>query len=219
MEYAGIEISWLGHDGFRLVHKGLTIYIDPFQIRGGPPANLLLITHEHFDHLSPSDIRKVARPDTEGVAPEIAAEGVRQAGVRSVRVVRPGDVIELKGVKIEAHPAYNVNKFRSPGRPFHPREENRVGYVLELAGTRIYHAGDTDFIPEMQRIRADVALLPVSGVYVMTAEEAASAVRAIRPRAAIPMHWGAIVGSEADARRFEALAKGEAQVFVLPKQD
>lgn len=215
MEYGGTTIQWLGHDGFRFVHAGLVIYIDPFQIRGGPPADIVLVTHEHFDHLSPGDIRKVLKGDTEGVAPHIAARDLRGAGLRQVHEVKPGDVLQVKGITIEAHPAYNVNKFRSPGRPFHPREEGRVGYVLQLGQTRIYHAGDTDFIPEMKSVRADVALLPVSGVYVMTAEEAARAAKVIRPKLAIPMHWGAIVAGLQEARSFEALAKEATEVRIL----
>jgi L-ascorbate metabolism protein UlaG (beta-lactamase superfamily) len=123
-----------------------------------------------------------------------------------VQVVAPGDRIDVGGVGIEAVAAYNTNKFREPGKPFHPKADGKVGYIVTLAGTRIYHAGDTDQIPEMARaVGVDVALLPVSGTYVMTADEAIQACTTIGPKLAIPMHYGAIVGSVADA---EAFCKG-----------
>jgi len=117
-------------------------------------------------------------------------------------------------VVIEAVPAYNLNKFREPGTVFHPRAEKRLGFIAALDGTRVYFAGDTDFIPEMKSIKCDIALLPVSGTYVMTAEEAAEAAKAINPKIAVPMHYGAIVGSEADAKKFKSLVKN-CQVEIL----
>ncbi|RLG02733.1 MAG: MBL fold metallo-hydrolase, partial [Thaumarchaeota archaeon] len=133
-----------------------------------------------------------------------------------IKLVRPGDKVEVKGAKIEAVPAYNVNKFRSPGVVYHPKEEGSVGYVIELDGVRIYHAGDTDFIPEMRNLEVDVALIPVSGTFVMTAEEAAEAVNTFKPKVAIPMHYGAIVGDKSDAERFKKLA--EVDVVILEKE-
>jgi len=130
-----------------------------------------------------------------------------------VRGVRPGDRLELDGVQIEAVPAYNLNKFREPGKVFHPREDQKVGFIIEVDGIRIYHAGDTDSIPEMTGIKTDIALLPVSGTYVMTAEEAAEAATRIRPIVAIPMHYGTIIGSEKDALRFKELAKCDVQIL------
>jgi len=204
------NIEWLGHDVFRIKAQGLVIYIDPFQLKGKPePADLILITHEHYDHLSIEDIARLRGSDTVIVAPPNAASQV--AG--SVTVIRPGQNLNLRGVAIEAVPAYNTNKFRSPGQPFHPKQNQGVGYIITVDNTRIYHAGDTDFIPEMRNVRADIALLPVSGTYVMTAEEAAQAADAIRPQIAIPMHFGAIVGSEADAEKFKKLTKVSVQIL------
>jgi L-ascorbate metabolism protein UlaG (beta-lactamase superfamily) len=121
-----------------------------------------------------------------------------------VRVVKPGDRAEVQGVAIEAVSAYNTSKFRSPGKPFHPQGDGKVGFVIGLGGIRIYHAGDTDEIPEMSAVTGvDVALLPVSGTYVMTAAEAVKACNAIRPKLAIPMHYGSIVGAVADAEAFK----------------
>lgn len=204
-------IEWLGHDAFR-IGDGTTIYIDPWEIAGGPPADLVLVTHDHYDHCSPDDIAKVASARTVIVAAAPAAGKLKG----QVRAVRPGDRLDIGGVHIEVVAAYNVNKFRSPGAPFHPKEAGGVGFVIEVGGERIYHAGDTDLTPEMAQVRCTIALLPVSGKYVMTADEAAEAVKQLKPRVAIPMHYGAIVGSAADAERLRHLCP-DVEVRVLPK--
>lgn len=204
-------IEWLGHDAFR-IGDGTTIYIDPWEIAGGPPADLVLVTHDHYDHCSPDDIAKVASARTVIVAAAPAAGKLKG----QVHAVRPGDRLDVGGVHIEVVAAYNVNKFRSPGAPFHPKEAGGVGFVVEVGGERIYHAGDTDLTPEMARVRCTIALVPVSGKYVMTADEAAEAVKQLKPRVAIPMHYGAIVGSAADAERLRRLCP-DVEVRVLPK--
>ncbi|HID04901.1 MAG TPA: MBL fold metallo-hydrolase, partial [Aigarchaeota archaeon] len=200
-DFKGIQISWLGHDGFRITYGGKVVYIDPYQIKGGPQADLILITHDHFDHLSIDDIKKVAGDKTVVIAAENCSGKVKNVKAKEVRLVKPGEKTTVGDITVEAIHAYNVNKFRSPGIVFHPKEYNGVGYVVSIGGVRIYHAGDTDNIPEMRELKPDVALLPVSGTYVMTAEEAAEAVESIKPKVAIPMHYGAIVGTEADAER------------------
>src|SRR6266568_4845916 len=133
--------------------------------------------------------------------------------VREVKSVKPGDKLAVGDITLEAVPAYNLNKFREPGKPFHPKEDGKVGFILSAKGVRIYHAGDTDPIPEMKGFKTDVALLPVSGTYVMTPEEAAEATRMIKPKLAIPMHYGAIVGSENDAEKFKQLAACPVQIL------
>ncbi|HID16948.1 TPA: MBL fold metallo-hydrolase [Candidatus Bathyarchaeota archaeon] len=211
-EYKGVKISWLGHDAFK-IKDDKTIYIDPFELKGGERADIILVTHEHYDHCSPKDIKKVSSPETIVVAPGSCKRLL--SGLKA-RFVKPGDGLEVKGVKVEALPAYNVNKFRFPGQVFHPKEEGKVGYVLTVKGVKIYHAGDADLIPEMEGLRVDVALLPVSGTYVMTAEEAAEATRKLKADLAIPMHYGSIVGSERDAEKFKSLAA--CPVEILPKE-
>ncbi len=194
-----MKIDRLGHDGVRIESQGLTIYIDPYHINGGPVADLVLVTHGHFDHLSPEDLEKIVGEETIVVAPK----GCVTPGV--AKTMNAGEKKKFKGVKVETVPAYNVDK------KFHPKKDGHVGYILEVEGERIYHAGDTDLIEEMASVECDIAFLPVSGTYVMTAEEAAEAALTIKPKVAIPMHYdGGVVGSEDDANRFAALLEGSA---------
>ncbi len=207
------NIHWLGHDSFRIKGDGLVIYIDPWQIEDGPKADLILITHDHRDHCSPADVAKVQKEDS--VIVTVAAAAAKLSG--QIQVVKPGDELRVKGIPISAVPAYNVNKFRSPGVPFHPRESGYVGFVVTVEGQRIYHAGDTDCIPEMGSINADIALLPVSGTYVMTADEAVEAAAIIKPQIAIPMHIGRGIGSLADAERFKEKASVPVEILPMKK--
>ncbi|RLF97839.1 MAG: MBL fold metallo-hydrolase [Candidatus Wolframiiraptor sp.] len=211
-----VEISWLGHAAFLITHEDTRYYLDPFKIKPKGAADAVLITHEHFDHLSIEDLRKIVKPETEIVAPESCKENLRAFGMGIVRLVKPGESLEVKNAKIETIPAYNINKFRAPGVVYHPIEQGGVGYIIEVGGIRIYHAGDTDFIPEMRNLEVDVALVPVSGTFVMTAEEAADAVNTFKPKVAIPMHFGSIVGSRSDAETFKKLA--EVDVVILEKE-
>ena len=206
VETVSSMIHWLGHDSIR-IDAGLTIYIDPFKIQPGPPADLILITHEHFDHCSPEDVAKIQKDDTVIVTEKDSAK--KLSG--DVRVLAPGDSLTVKGIEIEAVPSYNINK------KFHPKANNWLGFILTVDGTRVYHAGDTDLIPEMTDINADIALVPVSGTYVMTANEAVEAALAINPSLAIPMHYGSIVGDTNDAETFKSGLKGKIDVTVLKK--
>ncbi|AEM38958.1 hypothetical protein Pyrfu_1090 [Pyrolobus fumarii 1A] len=212
-----VEIRWLGHAGFRIAWPGGTLYVDPYKVRVSPrDGRLVLVTHEHFDHCSPEDILRVASSGATLVAPRVAESCAAKTGLKVVSVA-PGDKLELGDVVIETVPAYNTNKFRAPGVVFHPKEDGRVGYLIEVGGVRIFHAGDSDNIPEYEQLRGrvDVALLPVSGVYVMTAEEAAEAAKRIQPRVAIPMHYGEFVGSEADAEKLARLLEGSGVKVVI----
>ena len=142
------NIHWLGHDSFRIEAGDLVIYIDPWQLGHCPDADIILITHDHMDHCSPDDVKRIQKEHT--VIVTVAAAAKKLKG--EIKVVKPGDSLTVKGVQIQAVSAYNLTKFRSPGVPFHPKEAGHVGYILHVGGQRIYHAGDTDVISEMESI-------------------------------------------------------------------
>ena len=202
------NIFWLGHDSFRLTGEKV-VYIDPWKLTDtSQKADVILVTHEHYDHYSKDDIAKISKADTVVVAPQSVADKFGK-----VMLAKPGDTLNVNGVKIEVVPAYNLNK------KFHPRSAGHVGYIVTLNGKRIYHTGDVDLIPEMTQIKCDIALLPVSGTYVMTAVEAAEAANTLKPTLAIPMHYGDsdVVGTRADAEEFKGLAKVPVEILEKTK--
>ena len=201
------DIHWLGHDTFKIVGEKV-VYTDPFKIKKKDTADIILITHEHFDHCSPEDVKAIQGPKTMIVATSDCAK--KLSG--KVKIVKPGDKINVEGIDIEAVPSYNTNK------QFHTKDKGWVGYIFVVKGQRIYIAGDTDYIPEMKNFKVDIALLPVSGTYVMTADEAIKAALDIKPKIAIPMHYGSIVGSTDDAKRFAEGLKGKIEVLILQEE-
>ncbi|MGQ9843294.1 MAG: MBL fold metallo-hydrolase [Spirochaetota bacterium] len=197
-------IHWLGHDCFK-IENDVIIYTDPFTIKKQDKADIILISHEHFDHCSPDDVKKLLTNNTIVVAPSNCV--LKLPG--TVKTLEPGNTLTIKDISIEAVPAYNTNK------NFHPKEKKWVGYIITINKIRIYFAGDTDYIPEMKTFKnIDIALLPVSGTYVMNAEEAVKAALDIQPKVAIPMHYGSIVGSIDDAKKFEHMLKGKIKVVI-----
>ena len=203
-------IEWLGHAGFRIKTSAGWVYVDPYRAPPGPDAALILITHCHFDHFSRDDVLRLAGDGTVLVGPSTVTEQLRGKTIS----IAPGDVVDVGPLEILALPAYNTNKLDSEGRPFHVLGSETVGYVIRDGGRRIYHSGDTDVIPEMDEAAGvDVALLPVSGTYVMTPIEAAEAARRIDPRVAVPMHWGTVIGCRADAESFVSAAPVEARIL------
>ncbi|TAL27788.1 MAG: MBL fold metallo-hydrolase [Nitrospirae bacterium] len=202
------DIHWMGHDTFRITGEKI-IYTDPFKIKKKDAADIILITHEHYDHCSPEDVKKIQSQNT--VVVTVADCAKKLSG--NIRVMKPGDKLNVQGIDIEAVPAYNTNK------QFHTKDRGWAGYIFTVKGHRIYIAGDTDHIPEMKNFKnIDIALLPVSGTYVMTAEEAAKAALDIKPKIAIPMHYGSIVGSKSDAKRFAEALKGKIEVVILEEE-
>ncbi len=200
------KIAWLGHASFR-ISNGKTIYIDPWQLKKSEPkADIILITHDHFDHLSVPDVKKIAKKDSVIVT----TPSVKQHVSGDVRVVKPGDKLSIGDVEIRAVYAYN------PSKPFHPKDAGNVGFIITMNGESIYHTGDTEFIDEMKSLKADILLVPVGGKYTSDADDAAKIVNAINPKLAIPMHWGTlndVAGREA-AERFKKLVKSPVEILA-----
>ena len=221
MKINGIELKWLGHSGF-LIKNNKTIYIDPYNIKdGSEPADVIFITHSHYDHCSFPDIGKIVKEGTRIVLPADCQSKITKFNVPiKMEIVEPGQELDFLDIKVSTLPSHNIDKH------FHPKEEGWVGYVIKIDNIVIYHAGDTDIIPEMQKLTGHkkqgkefIALLPVGGRFTMNAEEAAEAAKLIKPTLAIPMHWGAIVGSEDDAKEFVNLCKEEGiRAEILEKE-
>lgn len=207
-------ITHLSHASLRLEREKV-IYIDPYKIEGTPgDADIIFCTHDHFDHLSPKDIEKVKKNGSILVVPEKNAKKfkklVKKGTLQDVIGVEPFNEYEALGIKFKTVPAYNT------GKKFHPKKENWVGYILYVDGASYYVAGDTDYIPEMETIKADVVFLPVGGTYTMNPEEAAKAANTIKPKVAVPIHFGSVVGTRQDADTFIGnLAEGiEAKILL-----
>lgn len=185
------------------------IYIDPFGISGNPhDADIVLITHEHFDHFSPDDIGKVRKADTVFAAPKSMNGKLAGAGINKAVLMKPGDSAEICSIPLEAVPAYNIMK------PFHPKSNGWLGYIVTVGGKRIYAAGDTDAVREVKAVKCDIALVPIGGTYTMDCKEAAALVNAIRPETAIPIHYGSIVGSYIDGEKFTELVDSSINVVI-----
>ncbi len=185
------------------------IYIDPFHLRQEPhDADYVLVTHQHYDHFSVDDIRKVIKETTVLVSPESMLDDARELEpeVKEVIGVKPGVYREINGLELETVPAYNTLK------PFHPKRAEWLGYILRLEGKRIYIAGDTGLTKEAKEVRCDIALLPVGGTYTMDVKRAAELANTIRPEYVIPTHYGSIVGKESDGRTFAGLVQSPVKV-------
>jgi L-ascorbate metabolism protein UlaG (beta-lactamase superfamily) len=195
------NIHWIGHASFRIEDGASQIYVDPWKLRAGSPkATVVLITHGHSDHFSPDDIALIEQPATVFVAPADVAARLKG---KTVVTAAPGHSYKAGGVTVEAVPAYNRDK------AFHPRSNNWLGFIVTLStGVRVYHSGDSDAIPEMEALKVDVAMMPCGGTYTMTAAEMAAAANTFKPQVLIPMHWGDIVGSKADAETVRKIFTG-----------
>ena len=201
-----IEINC--HSSIR-ISKGKTIYIDPFKIeKETHDADIILITHDHFDHYSPEDIEKVETNNTIIVAPKTVKALSKK---KNTVLVEPNNIYEVEGIKIETIASYNINK------QFHPKESEWVGYIIEIEGTRYYIAGDTDITIENKQVKCDIAFVPVGGTYTMTYEEAAELVNTIKPKIAIPTHYGSIVGEKEDGEKFKNLLNPEIECIIIIK--
>lgn len=193
------RFTWFRQSAFRWEGEGLVLYIDPWGVTGNVPADVILITHAHFDHFQPEEITRIRREDTRILAPTDVARELSG----DVTAVAPGEAHEVAGLSIETVPAYNIVEERLDK---HPKAKNWVGYVLELNGSTYYHAGDTDHLPELETVRTDVAFVPIGGTFTMDPREAGGLVRAMSPQLAVPMHFGFVVGSPSDADAFRKAA-------------
>lgn len=209
-----ISIKWLGHASFRVMAEGKIIYIDPYEGEYSAKADLILATHSHSDHYDTSKINMINKEDTVIVAPfPVTLPSAKNTGGSS-KMLKPGEKVTVGNVTVRAVEAYNTKRFRSPGNPFHPKGFG-VGYLIMAERKTIYHAGDTDFIPEMKQLGpVDVALLPSGGTYTMDNVEAAEAALAINPKVVIPMHrWD--TSPEEFKKKVEA--NSDIKVVVLRK--
>ena len=204
------RITWFRQSAIKWAGTGRTIYLDPWGTgEDEPPADLILITHAHDDHFQPSEIDRLRTPATQIVAPhDVAAE---LSG--DVTAVAPGESHEIGGVRFTTVPAYNT---REEALDFHPKTNRWVGYLLELEGTRYYHAGDTDHAPELDEIETDVAFLPIGGHFTMDVQQAGELAKMIGPKVAVPFHYGFVVGSASDGERFKRAADPVAVKLMEP---
>lgn len=202
------EIIWYGHSTIQLnsQEKNIVIYVDPYNLgekNNLDKADIILITHAHYDHCSLNDAIKVSKPTTIILSTSDCLKNFEKLDVAKKVIAEPDKKYEINGVLIETVPAYNINT------KFHPKENNWVGYIIDLNNKKYYHAGDTDNIQEMAALKEttlsniDVAFLPIGGIYTMNADEAVKAANAFNPKKVIPIHYGSIVRTKEDAELFK----------------
>ena len=227
MNINGIELLWMGHSSFQITNNNdnKIIYIDPYNLPARDnieKADIILITHSHYDHCSFADMEKIVKENSViVVTPDSQSKVVRFKVPVKIFLMEPNQELVFGNLKLTSIPAYNTDKH------FHPKEENWVGYILKFVkeNITIYHSGDTDLIPEMQKLtgysqkdKDFIAILPVGGRYTMTAEEAAQAAFIIKPTLAIPMHYGSVAGTDEDAKEFKELCEEKGiKVMILEK--
>ena len=202
------NIQVLAHSAVR-IESGKTLYFDPYLIEGSfNDADVIFLTHDHYDHFSPEDFAKVTRENTPVIAPATIVAHLLDEGIERDRIiaVKPGDALQVEGIPVEVVPSYNTNK------KFHPQANGWVGYVVTVDGIRCYVAGDTDINPDVLQVKCDIAMVPVGGTYTTTAEEAAQLVNRIRPAIAVPTHFGAVTGTKEDGKAFARFVDPEIQV-------
>ena len=207
------NIEVLYHSSIR-IDKEKMIYIDPFKINENyNDADMIFITHDHYDHYSEEDIDKVKKANTIFIVPENLLKKLIKKGINDENIITlaPEDIEIIDGIKIEAIHSYNIDK------PFHPKENNWLGYIIEIDGVRYYIAGDTDITRENKKVKCDVAFVPVGGTYTMNFSEAAQLVNIIKPKIAVPIHYGSVVGTKQDANNFIKLLYQTTKGIILMK--
>ena len=207
------DIEVLYHSCIRM-NKEKMIYIDPYHIeKNYNDADMIFITHDHYDHYSEEDIDKVRKNNTIFIVPENLLNKLIKKGINDENIITldPGDAENIDGIKVEAIHSYNIDK------PFHPKENNWLGYIIEIDGVRYYIAGDTDITEENKNIKCDVAFVPVGGTYTMNFSEAAQLINIIKPKIAVPIHYGSVVGTKQDATDFIKLLYPTTKGIILMK--
>lgn len=203
------DIKWFGHASLMIKLGDRNIFIDPWKISNTKEkADIILITHSHFDHYSEEDIKKIARADTFIYSSE---DVISKTSISNKKVIKPFEEISNGSVTVTGFPAYNINK------EFHPEKNNWLGFIIKYKGISIYVAGDTDVIDEAKKIKADIVILPVGGRYTMSDVEASELVNLIKPAYAIPIHFGDVVGSKDNALKFKSLVKKTTEVLIKNK--
>lgn len=199
-----VKLQWLGHASFKICFEDTVIYIDPWKLEDSEhDATIVLVSHSHFDHYSQEDVAGVSGAATKLIA---SADVIEQE--KAGEAISPGQIIQNGNVQVHGIAAYN------PAKEFHPKENNWLGFIIEINSKRIYYAGDTDLTDEMKALKdIDIALLPVGGTYTMNASEAAEATKHFKPKKAIPYHWGDIVGGRTDAEAFAEAAECEVRIL------
>jgi len=210
--YKNIVIERLGHDWFLITYRDKIFCIDPFEIKKNFQADYIFFTHNHKDHLSIPDINKIIQPTTILVCPYACEENLKDFQNQKF-FLQQDDTLNLDDFSVKTIPAYNVDKFRSPWILYHPKEAWFVGFVFDFDWTIVYHAWDTDMILEMDALSPDLALLPVSWIYTMTAQETVKSIEIIRPKIVIPMHYDTIVGTLEDAEYVKKYAQCEVVIL------
>lgn len=206
------NINVLCHSAIRLEIDNKIIYIDPYSLTSNANnADLIFITHDHYDHFSIEDIKKVEKSNTIFIIPESMLENAIKSGIKENRIIKikPNQNYKYENLKIETIPAYNVNK------KFHPKENNWVGYLIEYNNVVYYIAGDTDITNENKKVKCDIAFVPIGGTYTMNYKEAAKLINEIKPKFVVPIHYGKIVGTKQDALNFEKLLNEDIKCKIM----
>ena len=204
------SIQWFGQASVKIQYSGKTIYIDPFSLKVTDKADVIFITHPHFDHYSEEDIKKVASHETIMYCPTEIVAKANELKVAKIYGVAPGYESEWKGIGVKVVPAYNFIKTDK-----HPKEKKWVGYILTLGGVKIYHTGDTERIPEMKGHKCDIILVPLGQTYTMNSiDDAVKAVIDSEATVAIPIHYGMYEGKAEDAEVFKKLLEGRVEVLI-----
>lgn len=206
------NINVLCHSAIRLEIDNKIIYIDPYSLTSNAnDADLIFITHDHYDHFSIEDIKKVEKSNTIFIIPESMLENAIKSGIKENRIIKikPNQNYKYENLKIETIPAYNANK------KFHPKENNWVGYLIEYNNVVYYIAGDTDITNENKKVKCDIAFVPIGGTYTMNYKEAAKLINEIKPKFVVPIHYGKIVGTKQDALNFEKLLNEDIKCKIM----